>query len=82
MRSLSEAIIDFKEVQSILEPIFKGQTVRVVWDEGKAIVTLVKNKRTLKAYGSLAAFADTSKIPSEKDAWQEAAVDKNANSRC
>jgi len=78
---MSEAIVNFSDVFNLLAPVFKEQTVRVVWDENKATVTVVKveGKRKLKAYGSLSIYADTSKIAAEKEAWPKAAMIKHGN---
>ena len=79
---MSEAIINFAEIQKVLAPAFEGCMVRVVWDENEATVTVAKEsgQRSLKAYGSLVAYADPSKIPHEKEAWAVAAVKKHDNS--
>ena len=76
---MSEAVVELKEILNLLTPAFKKQLVRVVWDEHKATVTVVKKepKKTLKAYGSLCAYADPSKIATEKEAWSKAAAIKN-----
>ena len=64
--------------KNLLAPAFNKKIVQVVWDEHKATVTIVKDeKRKLKAYGSLSAYADISKIATEKEAWPEAAVMKH-----
>jgi hypothetical protein len=67
---MSEAIVELKEVPNLLAQSFKEKLVRIVWDEYKATVTVIKQEtnRTLKAYGSLSAYADTSKISTEKEA--------------
>ena len=78
---MSDAIVEFRDVADLLAPMFKERLVRVVWDESKATVTVVKKdkNRVLKAYGSLSAYADPSKIEAEKEAWPEAALVKHGN---
>ena len=79
---MNEAVVDFAEVQSLIAPAFSGQTVRVVWSDDTATVTVIREKRArkLKAYGSLAALSD-SNISRDGTAWSEAAVKKFADSR-
>jgi hypothetical protein len=83
---MSEMVVDFKDIQETLEPVFGGRLVRVVFmDDIVTISPDEKPKKALKSRGIANERADISKIPEEKGAWEAAAVEnyirkKNRNS--
>jgi len=57
-------------------PVGKAKVKLTVIPEKIKNITEIKPAGT--AFGSLSQFADPSKIPSEKNAWQQAAFEKHA----
>lgn len=70
---MSEMVVDFKDIQKTLEPIFGGQTVRIVMAGREALISfgtqqhkaLVKDKK--QAYESLKGILEGHEVDLSKE---------------
>ena len=76
---MSEAVVNFEEIQNVLEPVFGDQKVKIVLTGTEAKVSAENpSKKILKARGVFKDCANPDMIPGEKGAWERAVVEKYA----
>ena len=76
---MSETIVEFENIREALEPAFAGRSIRIVWENGGATLSVAQREgKRLRARGIGHEHANPAMIPSEGEAaWAEAAVEKH-----
>ena len=84
---MSEIVVDVKDIQKTLEPMFEGNTARIVLVGKTALISFEAppkerpRERMLKARGICSDAADISGIPGERGAWGDAVIEKYVNNK-